>query len=295
MGETIKKIACIVLIIVGLPLVVTLLFQGGSMLPGYEGSDTEDIGQQEDLLAVFVGILAQQMPVDYEEEALKAQAVLVRTNYEYALSQGETPPQGMDTLELQELFGRENYGACYDKLRACVQETDGMILTYQGNPVDCPFSAVSAGYTRGAQGGQEYLKSVESKWDVRSENYLKVTFYQKDEFIRMIQQKYPDAGLSEDTLVDQIVIEEREDSGYVKTIRIGECSVDGEELRNACGWNSSAFYIREVDGKIRVVTKGLGHGYGMSCFGANEMAKDGKSAEEILEYYFSGMEITRIK
>lgn len=296
MGETIKKIACMALIIVGLPLVVTLLFQGSRIIPEYEELSTEDNSRQdEDLLAVFIGILAQQMPADYEEEALKAQAILVRTNYEYALAQGDQPQQGLDTLRLQEMFGQENYAAYYEKLKSCIKQTNGLILTYQGSLVDCPFSAVSAGYTRGAQGGQEYLKSVESKCDVRSEDYLKVVFYEKDDFIRLVQQNYPGAELTEDTLMEQIIIEEREDSGYVKTIRLGNLTLDGEEFRNACGWNSVAFYIKEVDGKIRVVTKGLGHGYGMSCFGANEMAKEGKSAEEILSYYFSGMELTTLQ
>ncbi|MGN0341252.1 MAG: SpoIID/LytB domain-containing protein [Roseburia sp.] len=295
MGETIKKMACIALIIVGLPLVVTLLFQGSRLLPEYEELSTEDNSRQdEDLLAVFVGILAREMPADYEEEALKAQAILVRTNYQYALEQGNEPEQGLDTLQMQELFGRESYADYYGKLESCVKQTEGLVLLYQGELVQCPFCAVSSGYTRAAQGGQDYLKSVESKVDVRSEDYLRVTFYDKDEFIRLALQKYPEAELTQDTLMEQLVIAEREDSGYVKTLQLGNLSVDGEEFRNTFGWNSSAFFIKEVDGRIRVVTKGLGHGYGMSCFGANEMAKEGSTAEEILQYYFSDMELTTL-
>ena len=84
---------------------------------------------------------------------------------------------------------------------------------------------------------------------------------------------------------------EREESGYVKTIQVGNSSVSGEEFRKVFSLNSACFYIREIDGRVRIVTKGLGHGYGLSIYGANEMAKEGKTYQEILSYYYSGIEI----
>ncbi|MBR1391169.1 MAG: SpoIID/LytB domain-containing protein [Lachnospiraceae bacterium] len=292
MREKIKNLVYIVLILIGLPLVVTLLFQGKELLPEYEELSTEqDSVQEEDLLPVYVGILAKQMPADYEEEALKAQAVLVRTNYAYALANGKEVEKGYTMAEQQELLEQENYSRYYGLLESCVRQTAGQVLCYQGELIECPFFSVSAGMTRGAQGGQEYLQSVDSGWDMTSEDFLHVMFYDKEDFLQECLLAYPECGLTQENLSEQFSVTDREDSGYVKTVQLGNISVDGEELRNVFSWDSAAFTFREVDDKIRIVTKGLGHGYGMSLYGANELAKDGKSYEEILHTYFTGITI----
>lgn len=292
MREKIKNLVYIVLILIGLPLVVTLLFQGKELLPEYEELSTEqDSVQEEDLLPVYVGILAKEMPADYEEEALKAQAVLVRTNYAYALANGKEVEKGYTMAEQQELLERENYSRYYGLLESCVRQTAGQVLCYQGELIECPFFSVSAGMTRGAQGGQEYLQSVDSGWDMTSEDFLHVMFYDKEDFLQECLLAYPECGLTQENLSEQFSITDREESDYVKTVQLGTISVDGEELRNVFSWDSAAFTFREVDDKIRIVTKGLGHGYGMSLYGANELAKDGKSYEEILHTYFTGVTI----
>ena len=242
-------------------------------------------------MAALVSILARDIPVTYEEEAIRAQAVIVRTNYEYAMSQGKAPETGLSIAEQTKLFGNENYNRYYQKLENCLIDTEGEVLTYQGQEVEAPYFAVSAEKTRGTE--LPYLKSVESIWDITSEDFLKVEFYDAGELVDTCNQAFPEAGLTAEDWVNTLVVTEREESGYVKTIQVGNSSVSGEEFRKAFSLNSACFYIREIDGRVRIVTKGLGHGYGLSIYGANEMAKEGKTYQEILSYYYSGIEITK--
>ena len=162
---------------------------------------------------------------------------------------------------------------------------------YQGQEIEAPYFAVSAEKTRGTE--LPYLKSAESIWDITSEDFLKVEFYDAGELVDTCNQAFPEAGLTAEDWVNTLVVTEREESGYVKTIQVGNSSVSGEEFRKAFSLNSACFYIREIDGRVRIVTKGLGHGYGLSIYGANEMAKEGKTYQEILSYYYSGIEITK--
>lgn len=294
MKEKIKMILCLCLIIAGLPILMTLVFQGDEILLDTDSNEIQHKSShpdEEEKMAALVSILARDIPVTYEEEAIRAQAVIVRTNYEYALSQGKAPETGLSVAEQTKLFGNENYNRYYQKLENCLIDTEGEVLTYQGKEIEAPYFAVSAEKTRGTE--LPYLKSVESIWDITSEDFLKVEFYDAGELVDTCNQAFPEAGLTAEDWVNTLVVTEREESGYVKTIQVGNSSVSGEEFRKTFSLNSACFYIREIDGRVRIVTKGLGHGYGLSIYGANEMAKEGKTYQEILSYYYSGIEITK--
>lgn len=294
MKEKIKMILCLCLIIAGLPILMTLVFQGDEILLDTDSNEMQHKSShpdEEEKMAALVSILARDIPVTYEEEAIRAQAVIVRTNYEYALSQGKAPETGLSVAEQTKLFGNENYNRYYQKLENCLIDTEGEVLTYQGQEIEAPYFAVSAEKTRGTE--LPYLKSAESIWDITSEDFLKVEFYDAGELVDTCNQAFPEAGLTAEDWVNTLVVTEREESGYVKTIQVGNSSVSGEEFRKAFSLNSGCFYIREIDGRVRIVTKGLGHGYGLSIYGANEMAKEGKTYQEILSYYYSGIEITK--
>ena len=88
-----------------------------------------------------------------------------------------------------------------------------------------------------------------------------------------------------------MAVTERDSAGYVTKVQIDGQEFSGEEIRLAFGWNSSDFSIKEIDGEIRVVIKGCGHGLGLSLYGANELARQKKDYQEILQYYFDGIEI----
>lgn len=132
-----------------------------------------------------------------------------------------------------------------------------------------------------------YLKSVKSKEDIDSEEFLRVEFREIEEFVLACNNAYPDAGLTAADIGSQIEILSRDGGEYVKEIRIGGATVNGEQFRKALELHSACFTIKEVEGKIRIVTKGFGHGVGLSQYGAKILAAEGKTYEEILKKYFT--------
>lgn len=291
MRERIKIRLCIGIIIICLPIVVTMIFQGEMILPDAKSTE-ENSQQEEDMPAVLAGITAAEIPVTYEREAIKAQAVIVRTNYQYALLHGEETEKGLSYSEMGKLFGKENYTKYYQLLESCLKETENEVILYQDHLVKAPFFSVSAGTTRDGSG---YLRAVESKQDITSEHFLTVEFLTPEELKEQCNAAFPEAHLTMENPVEAVEITEREESGYVKLLRLGEVSVTGEEFRTALGLKSSCFSIKEVDGQLRIVTKGLGHGFGLSMYGANELAKEGQNYRDILKYYYSDVDIGEIE
>lgn len=91
--------------------------------------------------------------------------------------------------------------------------------------------------------------------------------------------------------MDTIQLVSRDKAGYVKEIQIGAHIYTGEEIQAALGLPSAAFTLEEHEGMVRAVCKGIGHGYGLSQQGAHGMAQEGKTAEEILKYYYQNIKI----
>ena len=121
-----------------------------------------------------------------------------------------------------------------------------------------------------------YLKSVNSPRDVESPDYLQVKECLKTEFY------------------SEFEIIKIDDYGYVLEVDIGNDVISGEEFAKQEGLNSSCFYVEEVDDKVKIIVKGKGHGFGMSLFGAEMLAKQNYEYEKILNYYYSDIEIVKM-
>ena len=177
-----------------------------------------------------------------------------------------------------------------------VSSTKGEILQWEEQTAEADYHAISAGKTRNGQQalGREdvpYLEAVESMADISSPDYLKVIFMEKLELAEKLKNADEKLALKEKEISEKIQITGRDDAGYVTELQIGETTVSGETFRQYLELNSACFYIKEVEGSIRILTKGMGHGLGLSQYGANEMAKKGKDYKEILNYYYQGLEI----
>ena len=303
MKEKLRILASLIIFLFLLPYVLTVFMQGTTFAGGKideaatetfaDTSDEQEQTEKEQLVL----ILAKQINVNSEKEAIKAQAVIVRANYTYAVENNMEVDEGLLVSEMMQLFGKNNFQSCYQLLGECLDETKGVRVGYQGEDVPLPYHAVSAGRTRDgvASGdGQQfpYLVGVESSMDIPSENYLKVVYFEKTEFLAQLEQIFPQVTFTENDIPSQLSIDGRDEGDYVSTVTAGGVTVTGEEFKNRLGLASSCFSIAEADGKIRIVTKGLGHGYGLSQYGANEMAEEGKTYIDILKYYFPNVEIT---
>ncbi len=264
---------------------VAVVFRTGNLKGMAE--ESENLGLEE-----FVkGILPGQMPAGSEEEALKAQAVIIRTNLlkksmeyygtedmaEAARSMKEADLAAMGfvyytPLKLEELWGYDQFERYEAKLREAVEDTRGMILVVEGKPVDLPYHAVSAGRTRSGQVLGDlyfYLDPVECPGDLNSSDYLKIQYLSLEEVPEILS---------------------RDDSGYVTEVRLGDEILAGEEFRSRYKLNSSCFSAEAVREGVRITTKGLGHGLGLSIYQANVQAREGRTFLEILSYFYRNTE-----
>lgn len=303
MKRFLYQIICTILLFILIPVVFTLLIQGSKENP-VENADfmiSTEISEQEFDEGILPGIIANEISMETEEEAMKAQAVVARTNSLRAIAAGENLPEGLTKGEMIRLWGQENFSEYYSLLENSVEETKGVAMVYDGEYIRADFHQSSAGYTRDAAEIYEkeeypYLKKADSRMDLVSEDFLKVMFYTPKELIEkgdglfLEEMRAKASEISAADLLSSISIEKRDSAGYVTETAIDGKVHSGEEIRLAYGWNSSAFSLKEVDGKIRVLTKGLGHGLGMSVYGANQLAKDGFSYKDILKYFYDKIE-----
>lgn len=265
------------------------------------GKDAIEINKQKDMEVYLPVMLCREIPWDYEEEMLKAQAVLIRSSLYLRLENKE-----LDQTELKENLEnyknnsqKEQYQMAYKRMEKAVNATKGQVISYQGEICSGVFHRVSAGQTReGSEVLQDtkmsFLKSVDSSQDIQSEDYLHGHYFTEEALKDRLLEIYPDIELSDQPLTEQIVVEKRDSQEYVLEIRVGNLTVPGEEFRNNLELSSSNFTVQNLDGKIRFLCKGLGHGLGLSQYGGNELAKEGKTYEQILFTYFPDVILKKI-
>lgn len=252
----------------------------------------------------MVGAVLAQMPADFEEEALKAQAILSHTYIlRRQMSEQANPTKQLkgafisdDASHYQSYFTPEQakkfYGSEYEtvlkKVTDIVKSVKNQILTYDNEPIIVAFHAVSGGATESAKNmwGEDipYLISVNSSWDKKVESNEKTTAFSSDELEKKLSEAFPDI---DHKLNDKSIrIEKATDIGSVLKININGETLSGTDFTAALSLPSPCFTIDFKNDTYTVKTKGYGHLVGMSQYGANYMAKDGKTYEEILSHYF---------
>ena len=289
MSEKLKTILSILIILLILPYMITYALQGNLLFEAEKGQFQKNVETEEET-EVFVGILAGQISMDAPIEEIRAQAVLVRTEYMRRQASGEEQERSLSMEEMASLWGSQNLQMYYETAKSAVTDTEGEILTYEGAPIVTAFHKVSAGSTRAATrlNGEEtpYLSSVICGMDITSPDYLSIRFFTKKEFSEAL-------GLSQDADVTTWT-EKRDVSGYVTSICIQDQSFTGDEVRQLLELPSPCFYIKEVEDRMRVVVKGKGHGIGMSQYAAGKQADEGEKYEDILKYFFPGAELQKM-
>lgn len=253
------------------------------------------------------GVVAGEMPVLFESEALKAQAVAARTFIMCRCSNGVPAHPEADICndsscciahitedELKEKWG-DNYNEYWEKIIAAVRDTDGEHLTYGGQAIQAVFHSSSSGFTEDASalwGGLPYLVSVTSpETEADVPNYITEVEVSVSDFASSLRSAGIDADLSgtPDLWIEDLVLDE---SGRVASALIGGASVEGAKLRKVFSLRSTAFTLEYVNGAFLFTVTGYGHGVGMSQYGANVMAKDGSSYSEILRHYYPGTDLS---
>jgi stage II sporulation protein D len=249
-----------------------------------------------------IGVVAAEMPAEFEMEALKAQALTARTYIVKQLlnDQPISLPKGAnvtDTIMHQVYYSNDElkrlWGSDYEwkikKITEAVQATRGQILTYDNKPIEASFFSTSNGFTENSEAYWQnefpYLKSVASPWDEKSPKFYHQKVMSVDEFEQKLGVKLPQDG-------SVGVILSRTPGKRVDVVEINGKKLKGREVREKLDLTSTDFtWVRKGD-QIVITTKGYGHGVGMSQYGANFMAKEGKTYDQIVKYYYRGVKIS---
>lgn len=310
MKQKVCILVILLLIILLIPSGITYLLSGKGFKSSGTSNNSIHISVEEDgvdkeysLDTYIMMALVADIPANYELEALKAQATVIRTYVYVVAMKKKTNSLTAEDIGLQykaldaakASLGEENADAYEKKFLKAIEDTDNMVITYNDDLIIPLFHPVSVGMTRSSEQaiGKDiaYLVSVESKGDVQSTDYMKISSIPKEAVEKQLKEAYPDFDLSKDSLIDNIVIDKRDEDGYIKTIQIGEEVITGDEFASLFGLNSTNFYIESYEDSIRFICKGKGHGLGLSQYGANFKALQGYKYDEILEYYFTQTQV----
>ena len=249
----------------------------------------QDIIQEETL----VGILAKEIPYTYEMEALKAQAIIERTYMARRILgiQKQGAIVGYTVDEMKAVWGEEQYQEIYNIYKEAVVATRRQLIMYDNKPIEALYHEASSGRTRDAKSvyKQEvpYLKSVESDVDQISKQVI----LKKEEVAKTLKEVYPNLVIEADTIEQQMQIVKKDEAGYISAMQIGNITITGEALKELLQLPSCAFKICNSGDEIIFNVRGVGNGIGLSLNGANELAKQGMTCEEILHYYYTDVTI----
>lgn len=261
-----------------------------------------DLGAVEtmSLESYLMGVVAGEMQNDWPQEALKAQAIIARTFALRFIADGGSKYEGAmlstDVSEAQ-AYDLESVN---ERVRRAVQETEGMIILCQGQPIQAWFHAHAGGVTATAQEGLDYQKaeppSTRSIQVRESDKAPEDVQHWMAQFpLGQVQQALDALGGGD---AAQLAIGERGPSGRVLTFTAGEGTVSAVALRMQLGSTTMKSTLLSdltvSDGIVTMTGSGYGHGVGMSQWGAYEMAAEGKTAQEIVDKFYQNVEIQRI-
>ena len=253
---------------------------------------------QMELEEYIVCVLLGEIPANFETEALKAQAVATRT---YTLrryidnNKHETAHVCVEASCCQAYLSESKYlslGHTYtqlEKVKAAVMQTSCQVLTFNGELIEATYFSCAGDKTESAVDvwGVEvpYLVSVESPGEENSKNYQSKVILTVEKFVDRLGLPY-----IENIQGDDIIVSYTAGGGVEQAIIAGEI-FSGQDLRAMLDLPSTVIRIDIVDEIVKITTKGNGHRVGMSQYGAQAMAQNGKSYEEILMHYYSGVKL----
>lgn len=243
----------------------------------------------------LVGVVGAEMPASFNIEALKAQAIVARTytlktiNSGKKLSDDNSTQNYKSNEELKNTWG-SSYNTYYNKVRSAVIDTKGIVIKYNSGLIDALYHSTSNGYTEDAsnvwKNSVPYLKSVSSEYDTTNKNFIYNKFISYQDLSNKL-------GIPV-SYSSNIEISEKTNSGRVKYLNIDGNIFNGVNVRTILGLRSTDFVFEKQETGINIITKGYGHGVGMSQYGANGMANNGYSYKDIILHYYKGVYLDAI-
>lgn len=252
------------------------------------------------------GVISAEMPITFEHEALKAQAVAARTYtlYKKLVSPSTNHPEANVCGDytcckayISDDALREKWGGDYDSniaiIISAISETDGQTLTYDNQPILAAFHSSSSGNTEASAdiwGDVPYLQSVKTFEDADTvPNYFTAVEMTYDEFKSTFTASYSQADFSSDDPQSWITDVTRSSGNRITALTVAGVTVPGADFRTLFSLRSTAIDFGYGDNGISLTTQGYGHGVGMSQYGANYLASMGLDCAHILLWYYTGV------
>ncbi len=248
----------------------------------------------------ITGVLAGEMPVNFELEALKAQAVAARSyamkkmeqnqNNEFDVVDTVSNQVYLDDATLKERW-KDDYPEKINKIKTAITETNGEYLTYDGAVIQAFFFSTSTGKTENVEEvfvqALPYLRSVDSSWDAEVSPVFQVTTeFSLADFYSKLNLPYQESL--------QIEFTKTTSTGRVKELLINGTPFKASDVSSNLNLRSTFFSFEQIGNNVKIETKGFGHGVGLSQYGAQAMAKKGYTYDQILKHYYQGVEISKI-
>lgn len=266
----------------------------------------------------IIGVVAAEMPASFDMEALKAQAVAART---YAMGRAvklygnsDVTHTGADVCTnpghcqawvsketAMKRWGLLSSFKYWNKICKVVKDTSGEIIEYNGKVINPLFHSNSGGHTENVEDvwsgtAEPYLRGVESPGEDTSSEYKYDVVLSQTEIISKLKENYPKLTLKSKDIMENILIKKYSSGDRVMELQIGNTIIKGTDFRKIFQLKSTNFKLsKQGDKSICITTFGWGHGVGMSQCGANYLAKQGKSYVDILKYYYTGVDIKKMK
>lgn len=259
------------------------------------GYKVQDKDENIDLESYLLKILPGQISMDQEEETIKCQAVILRTGLIRKMGRSkkikmtDIPYHAYEDEQYKNKLGDRAYEIMDQKRKKAVKETIGKVIIYKGKLIEPYFHAVSVGMTldAGEWFGKKipYLRQRESLSDIESKDYMSVHTISYHR-IQDVLEEHMKKKITIPQLQKNLRLSAATKNGYVKQIKAGSYIISGEDFAKWLHLASNNFYFEQYKGNLRIICLGKGNGLGLSQYGADQMAKQGKTYQKILKYYY---------
>ena len=302
-----KKILLLTCLIIFIPyLVVNLFIRDDEIKFKYTSKMVVRVKQEDtnEIIRVpfeeyIVGVLAGEMPISFDIEALKAQAVAARSYVMKKMEYNKDKDYDVVDTVMNQVYlddeylksvWKEDYTTNINKIKTAVLQTHNEYLEYDGEVIDAMFFSTSVGYTENSEevftSKLPYLRSVSSTWDEISPVYEVNYTFSLEDFYNKLDIPY------QSTIKLEII--QTTSTGRIKEIKINDVLFTGSTVVSKLNLKSNHFTIKQNENSVNITTKGYGHGVGMSQYGAQAMALNGYKYSDILKYYYQGTTIKKI-
>ena len=287
-----------------------IIMKGNETIRVYitETGEIEEVNLED----YICGVVSNEMPANFEKEALKAQAVTARTYLASKKLNRCTLHEGIDICDSThcqvytskekrlEKWDADYANEYWNKIKEAVDETSGQVLSYEGELVLYPqFFSTSSGQTENSEdvylGEIPYLRSVASTGEESAPKYTSDKTLKISDFVYLLNSNFTNLNVTVENIKNNFNIKSSSAAGGVIKLNINNVEIRGVDFRKALSLNSTNFTYEFNGDYITFHCQGSGHGVGMSQWGANAMAKNGSNYEEILKHYYTGVEITNLE